>query len=88
MASILLSVEKPTDDTDDSERRWDNCSSNLRALSAQNKDLQLLGENVVLISLSKTLDPLSTLVQKLCGLSYRFQVHNEETPWISVARQK
>ena len=64
MSQIIFAVEKPKNDSHQNEQRWRGCSANLAALAAKNTDIQLLGENVLLISLESNLNGLSKVIRK------------------------
>lgn len=85
MALIIFAVEKPKADTVENERRWRGCTANLSALANKNTDIQLLGENVLLISLDNNLNGLAKVIEEILGLGYKYQVLSEDIKWIEVA---
>lgn len=84
MTTILLTVVKSSDDTVAAERQWESCTAYLAERARKNKDIQLLGENVLLISLDEGLSCLSGLIPELLGHGYRYTILNEDTKWIEV----
>jgi len=85
MTTIIFAVEKPnTDASYDNEQKWKQVVTNLSILTSRNKDIQLLGENVLLISLDKTLDDLSKVIPQICGLPYKYLISTEEMKWTKV----
>ena len=87
MAQIIFVVEKPDFDTLNNEQLWNGCTSSLSHLTKQNKDIQLLGENVLLISLDKDLSGLVKVVHATNGLRYKYQVLNEDLVFRKVTTQ-
>lgn len=81
MAQIIFAVEKPKADTYENEQRWRGCTTNLSALANKNTDIQLLGENVLLISLENNLNGLAEVIREILGLEYKYQVLNEDIKW-------
>lgn len=84
MTTIIFAVEKPSFDNYQNERRWIGCSANLIDLAANNTDVQLLGENVLLISLDNNLRGLADVIQKISGLDYKYIILNEDIKLIEV----
>lgn len=84
MTQVIFAVEKPKADTVENERRWRGCTTNLLAQANKNTDIQILGENVLLISLDKDLYGLAKVIEEILGLGYRYQVLNEDIKWTEV----
>ena len=84
MTQIILAVEKPNTDNYQNEQRWRGCSANLSMLAAKNTDIQLLGENVLLISLENNLDGLAKIIPEMLGLGYKYLILNEAINWTAV----
>lgn len=87
MTHIIFVVEKPTLDNLENEKSWKDCITNLERLSRRNKDVQLLGENVLLIPLDKDLGGLSEVVPAVGDLGYKYLILNEESAWHKVANR-
>lgn len=88
MHHVLLVVEKPTSNSDNNEQRWRGCVANLKDTASKNKEIQLLGENVVLISLQNNLNAVSEIVhEKILGLSYKYLILDEEIEWHVVSKK-
>jgi len=84
MTQIIFAVEKPNVEVYEVERRWNGCISNLSALASKNKDIQLLGDSVLLISLDNNLDGIAKVVPEILGLGYKYLILNEDIKWIEV----
>lgn len=82
--AILLSVVKPDLNDHNNEVRWRNCTAKFEELASKNKDVQLLGENVVQLTLNHTLDMLLLALNDVGILGYKYLVLNEDTKWIEV----
>jgi hypothetical protein len=85
--SILLVFEKSDLSNVENQQAWESCITNLSILAKQNIDIQLLGENVLLIPLDKGLDGLSKLIPEVCKIGYRYLILNEEVTWHKVAKK-
>lgn len=86
--SILLVVPKPDDNDYKAIERWEGCAANLKIQANKNKDIQILGENVVLISLQNRLEPLSEVLHKdILGLPYKYTIFDEEIQWHEVSKK-
>lgn len=84
MIKVILVVEKTAVASSQSQQLWKACTENLLNLADKNRNIQLLGENVLLISLDKTLDDLSKVISGLPGLGYKYLILNEDVEWIVV----
>jgi hypothetical protein len=85
--SILLVVERHEGDGPRAREYWEGCAKNLSAIASKDKDIQVLGENVVLISLARSLEPLSEVLRGLLSMSYRYAVlDDEDIEWHEVTR--
>ena len=77
--SILLDVEKPDVRNHNIEKSWNEILGKVLALKPNtNIDFQMLGENVFLISLNKTLDTLWDVLNECDGLSYKYSIFDQE----------
>jgi hypothetical protein len=92
MYSILLVVEMPA--LHDSakpnfreEDRYRTTISNLLELRKRSTNIETLGENVLLISIDNTLEPLSEVIRNLSEIPYRYTIFDEELKWHEVARK-
>ena len=85
MAQIIFAVEKPNTDIYQNEQKWRAVTANLSALDSKNTDIQLLGENVLLISLDNNLNGLADVTREILGLGYKYQVLSENIMWTEVA---
>ncbi len=84
MTTIIFAVEKPNTDIYQNEQKWRGATANLSALASKNTDIQLLGENVLLISLENNLNGLAEVTREILGLGYKYLILSEETKWIEV----
>lgn len=84
MTTILLTVVKAAGDSIEAERQWKSCTAYLAERARKNIGVQLLGENVLLISLGEGLSGLSGLIPELLDHSYRYAILSEDTKWIEV----
>jgi hypothetical protein len=85
---ILLVVSKPDSGDYKDEQRWKGCATNLKDRASKNKDIQMLGENVVLISLQNGLDLLSEVCLKdILDLPYTYTVFDEEIEWHEASKK-
>jgi len=84
MSQIIFAVEKPKIDSHQNEQRWRGCSANLAALAAKNTDIQLLGENVLLISIDNNLNGLAKIIEEILGLGYKYHILSEDIKWTEV----
>jgi hypothetical protein len=84
---ILLVVSKPERENASASQLWHNLLSPLLKTTNQNKGIQILGQNVVLIDVSKNLDGLSEVVYLLKdndvgqAFEYRYLILDEEIKW-------
>jgi hypothetical protein len=79
--SILLVFEKPDLSNVENRRQWEYCKTKIAGISMQNKEIQVLAENVLLISLQKSLTGISCVAQSLEGLSYKYIILPEDVEW-------
>lgn len=84
MTQIIFAVEKPNTSSHQNDQKWRGCSANLEILVTKNTDIQLLGENVLLISLENNLNGLAEVTREILGLGYKYLILNEEVKWIEV----
>ncbi|MGA2516733.1 MAG: hypothetical protein ABSG44_09295 [Thermodesulfobacteriota bacterium] len=97
MHSILLVVERPASASKDPSKRtpaelaevehYGNTVIKLRELKNKNKDIQALTENVLLIPIDDTLEPLAEAIHNLTGVSYRYTIFDEVPKWNVVAKK-
>ena len=86
MYSILLVVEKPDGKNSQSLGGWQKISSFLKALSRRNEEIELLGENCLLISLHNNLHALFEALSGV-GLDYKYAIFDEEIEWLGKSNQ-
>jgi len=88
MAQIILVVVKPDVTEQQNKQLWKSYTDGILSLTSKNKDIQLLGENVLLISLENNLDAVSKAIL-LIGkdLQYKYQVLNEALDFCEVANR-
>jgi hypothetical protein len=87
MTTIIFAVVKPKTDTYADNQRWDGCITNLAALAGKDKNIQLLGANVLLIQLDHDLNGIAVVIREILELPYRYTILNEELKWIEVANK-
>jgi hypothetical protein len=83
--SILLIFEKRDTLNDKNNPRWGDCVTKLANIAEQNKDIQLLGENVLLLPLQNNLRGIYDAVRSLGGLPYKYTILTEELQWHEVS---
>lgn len=79
--SILLVFEKPDLSLHDNQRQWEGCAKNLEGLSRQNKDIELLGENCLLLRIPTSLQGISDIVRHSMDLPYKYAIFPEPIEW-------
>ena len=85
--SILLVVSKPEKENVSACQLWRILLNPLLKTANQNKGIQILGQNVVLIDVSKNLDGLSEVVSLLKdndvgqAFEYRYLILDEKMKW-------
>ena len=85
--SILLVVPKPKTNDYKDEEKWKGCINGLINLTTQNKDIEMLSENVLLLPLDHSLDAVSPILPLLLGLPYRYIIFDEEIEWHEVPKK-
>lgn len=85
--SVLLVVGKPAENDYPREQTYRSVVVDLEAVAGKGTGVQLLGENVLLISLDNNLNGLSAVVSELRGLPYRYTISNEDMKWIEVPKK-
>ena len=79
--TILVDIPKPDKATDAvAYATWLECGRILRNEANQNKDLEILGENVLLITLQSNLRALHSVLGDI-PLKYRYAILKEEIEW-------
>jgi hypothetical protein len=86
--SILLVVKKPSLDNTGSENQWIGYRRNLEGLAGNNKAIEILGENILLLPLDQDLSVLSKIHGALMGLPYKYTIFDEDIRWVEVATDK
>lgn len=84
MYQVLLCVKKPESGSYQDDQRWRGCAANLSHRASKNKNIQLLGENVLLIQLDQNLDALAEIIPDTLGLAYSYTILPSDTKWIEV----
>lgn len=82
--TIIFAVDKPADDSFQVEQRWRGCTANLLELARKNIDVQLIGENILLISLDRNLSALAEIIPYILGFGYRYTILSEDVKWTEV----
>lgn len=85
--SILLVVEKPDMENSRNEQLWHECMNKLENIAKQNIDIEILGENVLLLSLNNTLQGVADVLPRILGLKYKYTVLDQEIQWHEVASE-
>jgi len=86
MHSILLVVESPPSkipgERDHSKAdRYDSAVKALQEPISKNTNIEVLGENVLLISIDSTLEPLSEVIRNLSEVPYKYTIFDEKPKW-------
>ena len=90
---ILLVVSKPEKENVPACQLWRNLLSPFLETTSQNKGIQILGQNVALIDISKNLNGLSAVVSQLRGsgvglaFEYRYLILDEGIKWHEVVER-
>jgi hypothetical protein len=82
--SNLLVFEKPDTENRDNADWWRQLSLRLRNVAKQNKEIELLGENVLLIPLNKRLEVFSEIFpnsDQRTSYPYKYLILTEDMPW-------
>lgn len=66
----MLVVSKTDTDSYQDQQRWEACATSLKSKASNNKDIRILEENVVLISLQNDLDLLSDVLHEESSLRH------------------
>ena len=85
--SILLIVEKPIEADHEANDMYQGCITNLTNFVSQNKDIEVLSENVLLLPLDYNLNAVSPIVPCLLGLPYKYIIFDEDIEWHEVPKQ-
>lgn len=84
--SILLVFERPdTGRPVEDERQWEGCAMNMGNIARQSRDIEILGENVLLLSLQTDLKGVVDVVSNSLGLKYRYAIFDQEIEWHKTA---
>lgn len=86
MYSILLVVEKPDGKDSRSLGEWQKISSFLKALSNKNEEIEILGENCLLISLHNNLQALCETLSGV-GPDYKYAIFDEGIEWLGKSKE-
>jgi hypothetical protein len=85
---VLLYVPKPGKADYSLEPIWKEYGAKMLELSKPNKNIQFLGENVLLIKIEGGLHFLGTVLSEInLGLPYKYAVLNEEIEWNEVPKR-
>lgn len=79
--SILLVVPMPDEKNVIACQLWGNLPSIVAKIAKQNKGIQFLGRNVILIDIDKHLSELVGIVYALNDLHYMYTILDEEMSW-------
>jgi hypothetical protein len=85
--SILLVVSKPDKKDEWEHKLWLSLTTKLLELSSKQIDFELIGENVLLIQLNKSLNPLAVILSEIGDLDYKYAIFDEEIQWHEVANR-
>lgn len=80
--SILLVFEKPDTNNLDNAEWWHTLSQRLRSLAKNNKDFELLGENVLMLPLDKGFDAFADIFPgRRKQYPYRYLILPQDIEW-------
>jgi hypothetical protein len=86
--SILLVVPKPDGTDDETLRKWGAAIDHISDIIQRNKEIQALGENVLLIPLDNTLDALGEAIRRMKDVDYKYLIlEQEEIVWHQVSKK-
>ena len=83
---LLLVVEQPDLSYPELSKKWNNCIDNIKNISSQYTNLTVLGENVLLLTLDKTLTSVRDVLFHLDGLDYKYALFDTEIQWNEVSK--
>ena len=79
--SILLVVEKPDLMIPATERKWNDWKDEIKNISKRCKNLTVLGENVLLLSIQNSLTALKESLNHLDSMNYKYAIFDTEIQW-------
>ena len=85
MHSILVTFQSPSDDREDTMRRWRELLSDISGLTRHNENAETLSETVLLIRLDRGLSSWVKVSSRLDreGTPYKVLFFDEEPKWVS-----
>jgi hypothetical protein len=89
MHSILLVAERPPSKSPEKRdhAKSDSYETFVKALQdsiSKNTNIEALAENVLLISIDSTLEPLSEVIRNLSDVPYKYTIFDEKLEWHAV----
>jgi hypothetical protein len=83
---LLLVVERPDLSHPELLEKWNNCIKNIKDTSNKYTNLKVLGENVLLMTLDKTLTSVRDALFHLDGMDYKYALFDTEIQWHEVLK--
>jgi hypothetical protein len=83
---LLLVVERPDLSHPELSEKWNDCIKNIKKTSNQYTNLTVLGENVLLLTLDKTLTSVRDVLFHLDSMDYRYALFDTEIQWHEVSK--
>jgi hypothetical protein len=83
---LLLVVERPDLSHPELSGKWDDCIRNIKKTSSQYTNLKVLSENVLLLTLDKTLTSVRDALFHLDGMDYKYALFDTEIQWHEVSK--
>ena len=82
-ASILLVFEKPDTTNHNNEQRWRGLTLNLEDLAKSNKEIEILGDNCLMLPIDRGLDIFHQVLDphRSLGVSYKYLILPEGIEW-------
>ena len=79
--SILLVFDKQNPTDPRKQQQWLGLTANMKNLANNNKDIQILGENCLLLPIEKGLDIFHDILHDSLGVSYKYIILSEDYEW-------
>ncbi|MCK4816071.1 hypothetical protein KA005_09885 [bacterium] len=83
---LLLVVERPDLSHPELLKKWNNYTDNIKSISNKYTNLKVLSENVLLLTLDKTLTSVRDALFHLNGMDYKYALFDTEIQWHEVSK--
>ena len=82
--SILLVFDKPNPADPRMQQQWHGLTANMKNLANSNKDVQILGENCLMLPIDQGLDIFHDVIHDSLDVSYKYAILPEGLEWHAV----